>query len=108
MGRRHSEVESEEKMVPYQITGAASDYVKVAIDGREHTPQEISSKTLRKLKESAEAYLGHKVNKAVITVPAYYQRRAAPGHQGCRADRWDGGPADHQRADGGGPGVRAR
>ncbi len=79
MGRRHSEVESEEKMVPYQITGAASDYVKVAIDGREHTPQEISSKTLRKLKESAEAYLGHKVNKAVITVPAYFndaQRQA--------------------------------
>lgn len=79
MGRRHSEVESEEKIVPFQITGAASDYVKVAIDGREHTPQEISSKTLRKLKESAEAYLGHKINKAVITVPAYFndaQRQA--------------------------------
>ena len=79
MGRRHSEVESEEKMVPYQVTGAAQDYVKVVIDGKQHTPQEISSKTLRKLKESAESYLGHKVNKAVITVPAYFndaQRQA--------------------------------
>ena len=79
MGRRHSEVDSEEKMVPYEITGAADDYVKVKVGDQEHTPPEISAKTLRKLKESAEAYLGHKVNKAVITVPAYFndaQRQA--------------------------------
>jgi molecular chaperone DnaK len=79
MGRRHDEVASEEKMVPYKICGGPQDYVKVDIDGKEHTPPEISAKTLRKLKESAEAYLGHKVNKAVITVPAYFndaQRQA--------------------------------
>ena len=79
MGRRHNEVASEEKMVPYKIAGGPQDYVKVEIDGTEHTPPEISAKTLRKLKESAEAYLGHKVNKAVITVPAYFndsQRQA--------------------------------
>ncbi len=79
MGRRHSEVESEEKMVPYPVTGNSGDYVKVAIDDKEYTPQEISAKTLRKLKESAESYLGHKVSKAVITVPAYFndaQRQA--------------------------------
>ncbi len=79
MGRRHNEVESEEKMVPYQVTGGGEDYVKVRIDGQQHTPQEISAKILRKLKESAESYLGHKVNKAVITVPAYFndaQRQA--------------------------------
>jgi molecular chaperone DnaK len=79
MGRRHNEVASEEKMVPYAITGGADDYVKVKVDDKEHTPPEISAKTLRKLKESAEAYLGHKVNKAVITVPAYFndaQRQA--------------------------------
>ena len=79
MGRRHSEVASEEKMVPYKIAGGPQDYVKVEIDGAEHTPPAISAKTLRKLKESAEAYLGHKVNKAVITVPAYFndsQRQA--------------------------------
>ena len=79
MGRRHHEVESEEKMVPYKVVGAAGDYVKVEIDGKTHTPQEVSAKTLRKLKEAAESYLGHKVNKAVITVPAYFndaQRQA--------------------------------
>ncbi|MCL2348149.1 MAG: molecular chaperone DnaK [Planctomycetaceae bacterium] len=79
MGRRHSEVSSEEKMIPYKVVGAADEYVKVEIDGRKLTPPEISALTLRKLKESAEAYLGHKINKAVITVPAYFndaQRQA--------------------------------
>jgi molecular chaperone DnaK len=80
MGRRHNEVASEEKMVPYKVVGGAEDYVKVETgDGKEHTPPEVSAKILRKLKESAEAYLGHKVNKAVITVPAYFndaQRQA--------------------------------
>jgi molecular chaperone DnaK len=79
MGRRHNEVQSEEKMVPYGITGGAGDYVKIQVGDNEYTPQEISAKVLRKLKESAESYLGHKVNKAVITVPAYFndaQRQA--------------------------------
>ncbi|HMO13265.1 MAG TPA: molecular chaperone DnaK [Pirellulaceae bacterium] len=79
MGRRHKEVHSEEKMVPYKVVGNADDYVKIAIGDKEYTPQEISAKTLRKLKEAAESYLGHKVNKAVITVPAYFndaQRQA--------------------------------
>ena len=79
MGRRHSEVETEEKMVPYKVTGGASEYVKIRIGDQELTPQEISAKVLRKLKEAAESYLGHKVNKAVITVPAYFndaQRQA--------------------------------
>jgi molecular chaperone DnaK len=79
MGRRHNEVENEEKMVPYKVVGGPTEYVNVDIDGEQHTPQEISAKTLRKLKEAAEAYLGHKVNKAVITTPAYFndsQRQA--------------------------------
>jgi molecular chaperone DnaK len=79
MGRRHSEVQNEEKMVPYQVVGGQQEYVKVHIDGKDYTPQEVSAKTLRKLKEAAESYLGHKVNKAVITVPAYFndaQRQA--------------------------------
>jgi molecular chaperone DnaK len=79
MGRRHSEVASEEKIVPYEVVGGPEDYVKVRAGDQEFTPPEISAKTLRKLKESAEAYLGHKVNKAVITVPAYFndaQRQA--------------------------------
>ena len=79
MGRRREEVQSEETIVPYQIVGGSSEYVKVRIGDREHTPPEISAKVLQKLKEAAESYLGHRVNKAVITVPAYFndaQRQA--------------------------------
>ena len=79
MGRKQSEVSSEERMVPYKVVGAPDEYVSVEIDGKRYSPAEISAQTLRKLKEAAEAYLGHKVNKAVITVPAYFndaQRQA--------------------------------
>ena len=79
MGRRQNEVAVEEKMVPYKVIGTGDDYVKVEVNGKEYTPSEISAKVLRKLKEAAESYLGHKVNKAVITVPAYFndaQRQA--------------------------------
>ncbi len=79
MGRRHSEVESEEKLVPYKIVGGPNDFVKVEVDGKTFTPPEISALILRNLKESAEAYLGQTVKKAVITVPAYFndaQRQA--------------------------------
>ncbi len=79
MGRRHSEVQAEEKMVPYEVVGGPNDYVKVRVGGKEYTPSEISAFILRKLKEAAESYLGHKVRKAVITVPAYFndsQRQA--------------------------------
>src|SRR3984957_6314372 len=71
MGRRHSEVGAEEKLVPYKIVGGPDEPVKVDIDGKGYTPPEISAMILRKLKESAETYLGHTVRKAVITVPAY-------------------------------------
>ena len=79
MGRRHNEVESEEKLVPYKVVGGPTDLVKVDIDGKQYTPPEVSAMVLRKLKEAAEAYLGHTVRKAVITVPAYFndsQRQA--------------------------------
>src|SRR5438093_3520931 len=79
MGRRHNEVLSEEKLVPYKVVGGTNELVKVDIDGKQHTPPEISAMILRKLKEAAEAYLGHTVRKAVVTVPAYFndaQRQA--------------------------------
>jgi molecular chaperone DnaK len=72
MGRRHSEVQDEEKSVPYGITGGADELVKIEVDGKEYTPQEISAKILMDLKKTAEDYLGEKVDKAVITVPAYF------------------------------------
>src|SRR4051794_38079880 len=62
MGRRHEEVQTEEKMVPYKVVGGQTDYVKIKAGDKEYTPQEISAKILRKLKEAAESYLGHKVN----------------------------------------------
>ena len=81
MGRRYDEVETERKMVPYQVVhGPAGDArVKIPVTGREYSPQEISAMILGKLKSDAEAYLGEKVNQAVITVPAYFndsQRQA--------------------------------
>ncbi len=81
MGRYFEEVEAERHMVSYQvIKGAAGDArVKLPATGREYSPQEISAMILAKLKSDAEAYLGEPVNKAVITVPAYFndsQRQA--------------------------------
>jgi molecular chaperone DnaK len=79
MGRRHDEVRTEEKMVPYRVIGGPNDFVKVHTNKGDFTPPEISAKILIKLKEAAESYLGHKVRKAVITVPAYFndsQRQA--------------------------------
>jgi molecular chaperone DnaK len=79
MGRRHDEVKTEEKMVPYKVVGGPSEYVKVHVNNKDYTPPEISALILRKLKEAAESYLGHKIRKAVITVPAYFndsQRQA--------------------------------
>ncbi|MCD6404239.1 MAG: molecular chaperone DnaK [Planctomycetes bacterium] len=79
MGRRHSEVAEEEKMVPYGVTGSSGELVKVKAHGKEYTPPEVSAMILRYLKEAAEAYLGETVTRAVITVPAYFndsQRQA--------------------------------
>jgi molecular chaperone DnaK len=79
MGRRHNEVGSEEKTVPYKITGGANELVKVGVRDKEYTPPEISAMVLQDLKKTAEDYLGEKIEQAVITVPAYFndsQRQA--------------------------------
>jgi len=79
MGRRHSEVENEEKLVPYEVIGGGEDLVKVRVRDKDYSPPEVSAMILRDLKKTAEDYLGETVERAVITVPAYFndaQRQA--------------------------------
>ena len=79
MGERYDEVADEVKRVPYEVGKADNGTVRVLVDGREYTPQEISAMILQKMKKTAEDYLGQTVDEAVITVPAYFndsQRQA--------------------------------
>ena len=79
MGRRYDEVGEELKRVPYKIVRGPHDDVRVEISGKVYSPPEISAMILQKLKSAAEDFLGEKVTKAVITVPAYFndaQRQA--------------------------------
>ncbi len=79
MGRRFNEVSEEMKLVPYKVVAGENGDARVEINGKRYSPPEISAMILGKLKEAAEAYLGEKVTKAVITVPAYFndsQRQA--------------------------------
>ena len=79
MGRKYAEVNEEMKIVPYKVTRATNNDVRVSIMGKEHNPPEISSMILNKMKTAADEYLGQNVTKAVVTVPAYFndsQRQA--------------------------------
>lgn len=79
MGRRHNEVTSEEKIVPYKVSENASGDCQVEAGGKTFRPPEISAMILQKMKETAESYLGEAVSQAVVTVPAYFndsQRQA--------------------------------
>ena len=79
MGRRYNEVSEEIKQVPYKVQSDNKGDVRIVAGGKEWSPPEISAIILQKMKQSAEDYLGQKVDKAVITVPAYFndsQRQA--------------------------------
>lgn len=79
MGRNHSEVANEEKMVPYEVSERSDGVVVVKAQDKTYTPPEISAIILQKIKADAESFLGHEVTQAVITVPAYFndaQRKA--------------------------------
>ncbi len=79
MGRRYDEVAEEIRLVPYRVVRGDNGDARVEVMGKKYAPPEISAMILTKLKEAAEAYLGEKVTKAVITVPAYFndaQRQA--------------------------------
>jgi molecular chaperone DnaK len=79
MGRKFDEVQGEIKQVPYKVEKASNGDVRISAEGKHYSPPEIAAMVLQKLKQSAEDYLGAKVEKAVITVPAYFndaQRQA--------------------------------
>src|SRR5215210_7598359 len=79
MGRKFNEVNEEMKMVPYRVVQASNGDVRIDVSGKQYSPPEISAMVLQKLKQAAEDYLGEKVDRAVITVPAYFndsQRQA--------------------------------
>ncbi|MBD3384577.1 molecular chaperone DnaK [candidate division KSB1 bacterium] len=79
MGRRYNEVDREREEVPYKVIAGQNNVVKIKIDDKEYTPQELSAIILQKMKQTAEDHLGEKVTDAVITVPAYFndsQRQA--------------------------------
>ncbi len=79
MGRKMSEVKEEAARVPYKVVPGSNDVAMVEVQGKRYSPPEISAMILQKMKQTAEDYLGYKVEKAVITVPAYFndsQRQA--------------------------------
>jgi molecular chaperone DnaK len=79
IGRKYSEVESERKIVSYDVKKGRNDLAEVEMGGKTHTPEEVSAMILQKLKTDAESYLGTKITEAVVTVPAYFndaQRQA--------------------------------
>ena len=79
MGRRYEEVSNEIKLVPYEVKKGNNNTVQVVTREKDYRPEEISARVLQKMRQTAEDYLGHKIEKAVITVPAYFndeQRQA--------------------------------
>jgi molecular chaperone DnaK len=79
IGRRYNEVTEDISKSPYKVTQGSNESVQIKMGDQEHSPPEISAMVLRKLKETAEDYLGEDVTQAVITVPAYFndsQRQA--------------------------------
>ena len=79
MGRRMNEVTHEQTLVPYKVLAGKADLASVEIQGKTYSPPEISAMVLQKMRQTAEDYLGHSVEKAVVTVPAYFndsQRQA--------------------------------
>jgi molecular chaperone DnaK len=96
IGRRYDEVENEVRTVTYDVVAGPDGMVRIKVRDKLYAPEEISAMILRKLADDAGKFLGERVTEAVITVPAYFndsQRQATK---------------DHQRAHGGGPGLRPR
>ena len=82
MGNRFSEVKMEVERNAYKVVKGDNDTVRVEIDGRMYTPQEISAMVLQKMKKTAEDFLGAEVTEAVVTVPAYFNDSQKTGYKG--------------------------
>jgi molecular chaperone DnaK len=109
IGRKfdEKEVQKDIDLMPYTIAKADNGDAWVEVRGQKMAPPQISAEVLRKMKKTAEDYLGEEVTEAVITVPAYFNDSTAPGHQGRRPHRWLGCQAHHQRTHGCSPGLRS-
>ena len=110
IGRKFTEkeVQKDIDLMPYKIVAADNGDAWVEVRGKKLAPPQVSAEVLRKMKKTAEDYLGEEVTEAVITVPAYFNDCAAPGDQGRRPHRRPRRQAHHQRADRGGARVRPR
>ena len=98
MGHRYGELSGEAKLVPFKVVPQGDD-VRVDIDGKLYSAQEISAFILQKMKKTAEGLSRRRGYRGGRYRPRVFQRRAAPGDQGCRKDRRPRGQAHHQRAD---------
>src|SRR5256885_16355592 len=107
MGRRYDEVSEESRRVPYKVVKSQHDDARVEISGKVYSPPEISAMILGKLKAAAEDFLGEKVSKAVITVPAYFNdaQRQATKQAGGNAGLGGGGIINETTTAGVGDGV---
>ena len=110
IGRRYDDpmVEKDKGLVPYKIVRADNGDAWVESRGKKYSPSQISAFILQKMKETAEAYLGEKVDAGGDHRSGLFQRRSAPGDQGRRQDRRPRSVAHHQRADRGRARLRPR
>jgi molecular chaperone DnaK len=92
-------VQKDIALMPYKIVKADNGDAWVEVRGKKIAPPQVSAQVLKKMKKTAEDYLGEEVTEAVITVPAYFNDSAAPGDQGRRPHRRSRRQAHHQRAD---------
>jgi Molecular chaperone len=108
IGRRFEEdvVQKDIKMVPYKIVKADNGDAWVEAKGQKMAPPQVSAEVLKKMKKTAEDYLGEPVTEAVITVPAYFNDSQRQATKGRRPYRRSGRQTHHQRADRGCAGLR--
>ena len=97
MGRRHAEVQSEEKMVPYSVVGGESEYVKIQIGDKQYTPQEVSAKSAPQAEGSCRIVPGPSRQQSGHHSTCLLQRRTTSSNQGRWSDRWFGSGSYHQR-----------